>query len=591
MLVHLRVENFALIDHLELEFGEGLHVLTGETGAGKSIILDAIDGAVGGKVSAQAVRSGAERAVLEATFRATPELRQWLEREELGLENPEQELFVCSREISSRGNRTRINGIVVNRQQIQALREQLIEITAQGQTWSLGKEQRQRDWLDSFGGQELIAVKKRVSELFSAVTETREILGKRQKQEQERLQQLDLWQYQLQEIRSAQISDPNELEQLEQEQLKLSHTVELQQKSYQLYQILYENDSETACADLLGKGEMLLREMVAIDPQLSGIYDLVSSALAQVEEAGRAINQYGMSIEADPDRLDYVESRIRKLKQICRKYGASLSEVIAYEQKLQQELCSLQGDTLSVAAITEKLQQQEQELLAACQELTHLRQQSALQLEAQLIPLLKALAMDKVRFQVQITPKPPQKDGADHICFLFSANPGEPLQALADIASGGEMSRFFLALKTCLAPSDAVSTLIFDEIDAGVSGRVAQAIAKQLWRLSRHRQVLCVTHQPIIAAIADRHFHVTKTVQGDRTTVRVELLDQEQRKQELADIASGMGETSSAIAFAESLLEQANQLKTHDTPSPTPRTTAKPSQPSHKRTRASQQSG
>ncbi len=587
MLIHLRIENFALIDHLELELAEGLHILTGETGAGKSIILDAIDGALGGKVSARAVRSGAERAVLEATFRANSALRQWLEQEELGLENPELGLFVCSREISSRSNRTRVNGIVVNKQQIQALREQILEITAQGQTFLLSQEHKQRDWLDGFGGKKLIAVKEKVSKLFCLAEETRNMLAKRQEQERERLQQLDLWQYQLQELSSAQISDPDELAQLEQEQFKLSHSVELQQKSYQLYEILYQNDSETACADLLGKSEAILRDMVAVDGELAGIYDLVNSALAQVEEAGRAINNYGMSIEADPDRLDYVESRIRKLKQICRKYGASLAEVIAYEQKLQQELLGLEVNSLSVAELTQKLHQQEQELITACQELTQLRQQSALQLEAKLVCILKTLAMDKVRFQVQISPKPPQSDGSDRICFLFSANPGEPLQPLADTASGGEMSRFFLALKSCFAQVDPVSTMIFDEIDAGVSGRVAQAIAKQLWMLSRDRQVLCVTHQPIIAAIADRHFHVSKTVQGDRTTVRVELLGQQQRKQELAHIASGMGETSSAIAFAESLLEQANQLKEHDTPEPTARTTAKPSQPSRKRARAS----
>ncbi len=591
MLVHLRIENFALIDYLELEFAEGLHILTGETGAGKSIILDAIDGVLGGKVSTRVVRSGAQRALLEATFRATPALRQWLEQEELGLENPELGLFVCSREISNRANRSRVNGIVVNRQQIHALREQLIEITAQGQTFLLSQESKQRDWLDSFGGQQLIAVREQVAKLFAQVTETRQALAKRQEQERERLQQLDLWQYQLQELRSAQISDPQELAQLEQEHLKLSHSVELQQKSYQLYEMLYQNDSGTACADLLGKGELLLREMVAVDPQLLGIYDLVTSALAQVEEAGRAINQYGMGIEADPDRLEYIEARIRKLKQICRKYGASLAEVIAYEEKLQRELAGLEGHSLSVAELTEKLHQQEQELLTACQKLTQLRQQSARALEAQLVAMLKTLAMEKVRFQVQITPKPPHSDGSDRICFLFSANPGEPLQPLADTASGGEMSRFFLALKTCFAQADPVSTLIFDEIDVGVSGRVAQAIAKQLWMLSRTHQVLCVTHQPIIAAIADRHFHVSKTVAGDRTTVRVELLGQEQRKQELADIASGMGETSRAIAFAESLLEQANQLKNHDTPEPTARTTAKPSQQSYKRARASQQSG
>lgn len=575
MLLTLRIENFALIDRLEIEFAQGLNILTGETGAGKSIILDAIDAVLGGKVTARSIRTGSERALIEATFEVNGYLRGWLEEQELAMDGTET--FICTREISAKTSRSRVNGIVMNKQQMQSLREQILEITAQGQTFLLSAEIRQRQWLDNFAGPEITSILEQVRILYSAVETTRNALTQRQKQELDRQQQLDLWQYQLQELHSAHLTHPEEIAELEQEQLRLSHTVELQQKSYQLYEILYENQGESACADLLGKSEHILREMITVDSELTPIYELVNSALSQVEEAGRAINNYGMTLEADPDRLEFIGERLRKLKQLCRKYGTSLAEVIAYQQKLERELAGIVGEQLSSEQLAQKLWQQEQKLKSACHTLTEIRLKAGHALSAQLVPLLKSLAMEKVRFQVAISPKPPSPDGADRVSFLFSANAGETLQPLSEIASGGEMSRFFLALKTCFAHADPISTMIFDEIDMGVSGRVAQAIAKQLWQLSRDRQVLCVTHQPIIAAIADQHFQVAKQThtldspQGpcERTTVQVKLLGLTQRKQELAHIASGTadiappkGKKSSAIAFAESLLAQATQLKT-----------------------------
>ncbi|MFN3927861.1 MAG: DNA repair protein RecN [Pseudanabaenaceae cyanobacterium] len=591
MLRHLKIVNFALIDNLELEFGSGLHILTGETGAGKSIILDAIDAVLGGKVASRAVRSGADRAIIEATFEADQELANWLVQEKLAGEDHPLKTFVCSREISSKANRSRVNGTLVNKQQMQYLRDQLLEITAQGQTLLLSQASKQREWLDNFAGEQLKIVKERVRNLFFTVAETRNLLQKKQQQEREKLQQLDLWQYQLKELQEADITDPHELENLQQEYQKLSHSADLQQKSYQLYEILYQNQQEIACADLLGKSEMILREMVSFDPELKSIYELVNTALAYVEEAGRAINSYGMSIEADPDRLAYLETRIRKLKQLCRKYGASLAEVIAYQHKLEQELLGLESDNLSLEVLTAKLAEEEQALLSACQELTQIRQATARNLEVKLTEILKSLALEKVRFHIEITTHPPTPEGIDHICFLFSANPGEELQPLSEIASGGEMSRFLLGLKSC--HGDNARLLIFDEIDVGVSGKVAQAIAKQLWLLSRGRQVLCVTHQPIIAAVADQHFHVSKTTTGEKTTVQVKLLGLAERKQELAQIASGLQGTESAIAFAETLLMQAQNLKQHDQSRSQPTTSATPStgRKGTKRTRAGRQSG
>ncbi|HEY9658004.1 MAG TPA: DNA repair protein RecN, partial [Allocoleopsis sp.] len=515
MLISLKIENFALVDRLELELGAGLNVLTGETGAGKSIILDALDAALGGKVNSRAVRTGAERALIEATFDLDPALITWLAEQQIELVDDMS--LICSRELMvNRGNvrsRSRVNGVLVNKQQMESLRDRLLEITAQGQTMQLGQSTLQREWLDGFGGTDLIEQREAVADAYMAAQQAFKILEKRRQFEQQRLQQLDLFEYQGKELLAANLSEPTELEDLEHERQRLSHSVELQQNSYQVYQALYQNDSGAdACADLLGKAEDLLSDMLRYDDQLQPLLDMVSDALAQVEEAGRQINAYGESLETDPERLQTVEDRIIQLKQICKKYGPTLAEAIAYSQQVQRELEELSGSGQSLEVLEQQYQARQAELTEACAKLTTSRRKAAQELEALLIKELKPLAMDKVQFKVDIAPCPATATGADRITFLFSPNPGEPLQPLTDIASGGEMSRFLLALKACFSQIDAVGTMVFDEIDVGVSGRVAQAIAEKLHQLGQLHQVLCVTHQPIVAAMADRHFRVNKEV-------------------------------------------------------------------------------
>lgn len=606
MLLSLKIENFALIDRLELELYAGLNILTGETGAGKSIVLDALDAALGGKVSARMLRTGTDRANIEATFSTNQAIAQWLEVQEI--DALDADTLICSREITARSNRTRVNGVVVNKQQIQELRDRLVEITAQGQTILLSQAAQQRQWLDSFGdqafNQSLSLQRQKVAKLFEIKERSRKALFDRQQNERNRLQHLDMLRYQLKELEAANLDDPDELENLESDRNRLAHSVELQKQGYAVYEALYQNDGGNACADLLGQAESILTAMVELDREAEGILELVSSALAQVEEAGRQINNYANRLESDPEQLESIEQRINQIKQICRKYG-TLPEAIAYTEKLQNELAELTDQSISIEDLERKAEADLQALFKACKKLTELRRQTAIALEQSQIEALKMLAMEKVRFQVGIYPMEPTALGSDRIVFEFSPNLGEPLQPLAEIASGGEMSRFLLALKTCFVKQKTqeihqtidvemshthVGTMVFDEIDAGVSGRVAQAIATQLWQLSRSSQILCVTHQPLIAAIADRHFHVSKDVIGDRTQVQIRLLEIEERKQELAQIASGksfeqdksQGKSqgkgkkvkgksepkseidsalSQAIAFAESLLEQAATIK------------------------------
>jgi DNA repair protein RecN (Recombination protein N) len=596
MLHTLRIENFALIDRLELEFAIGLNVLTGETGAGKSIILDGIDTVLGGKVTSRAIRTGAKRALLEASFSLDPHLEAWLAAQEI---EPLEDRLVCSREIvNTQGglrSRSRLNGVLVNKQQIESLRDRLVEITAQGQAVQLGQSAMQREWLDSFGGPELLQQRAIVSAAFTAWQQARQALDQYRQSEQQRLQQLDLLEYQARELGAANLQDPDELEQLDQEEQRLSHSVELQQQSYQTYQILYHNEhGELACADLLGQAEATLELMSRHDRQVQPILDLVSDALAQVEEAGRQINAYGEALETDPQRLEAVAARLMELKQICRKYGPTLAEAIAYYQRTQAELEALNSKGQSLEDLEQNYRGCQATLTQACAQLTQLRQAAAEDLEARIIGELKPLAMEKVQFCVAITAAPAAIHGADAISFLFSPNPGEPLQPLTEIASGGEMSRFLLALQACFSQVDPVGTLIFDEIDVGVSGRVVQAIAQKFYQLSQHHQVLCVTHQPIVAAMADSHFRVekqitdqasqsatqlkTKTVQtkttpatseaiasegeshSERTVIRVTTLQNRQRQEELAQLAGGHS-AKDAMAFADSLLHQAAQIR------------------------------
>jgi DNA repair protein RecN (Recombination protein N) len=585
MLVSLHIENFALVDHLELSLGGGLNVLTGETGAGKSIILDALDLALGGKASQRSLRAGATRMLIEAQFQMSTAVQRWLQ--EADIDPLDESVVVCSRELSlpqgTLRSRSRVNGVLVNKQQMDELRDRLVDITAQGQTLQLGQASLQRGWLDGFGGPEVLAQRQRVTQQFERFQKAQTRLNQFRQSQQQRFQQIDALTYQRSELQEAALGDPDEQQALEQEVLRLSHSVELQQQSFQAYQLLYDHPDGHACADLLGEAIGILQQMEAVDQGIQPMLDMVQDGLAQVQEAGLQLHRYGDALETDPERLDEIQLRLQLLKQICRKYGPTLADAIAYQARIEAELAALTDEGTSLEALEAELDVANQTLQQSCQTLTGLRQQTAQALEARLIAALKPLALEKVQFQIHLEPIAATANGADRIAFLFSPNPGEPLQPLAEIASGGEMSRFLLALKACFSDVDQVPTLVFDEVDVGVSGRVAQAIAEKLHQLGTHHQVLCITHQPIVAAMADHHFHVEKQVlpavraathpssgepDSERTVVRIHPLAETERSQEIAHLV-GSETTAQTLAFAESLLQQANQIR-HQHTAPLP---------------------
>ena len=580
MLVNLKINNFALVDSLELNLENGLSVLTGETGAGKSIILDAIDMVLGGKANSRMIRTGSDRSLLEATFQIDAGLNQWLEEQEI--DPLEEDTLVCSREIvvgkTNLRSRSRVNGVLVNRQLMADLRSRLVEITAQGQTVNLLISEQQRYLLDAYGGKAIDKQLKRVAAAYESTQAAKKDLDRRIQSEQELLQRQDLLKFQLKDLDEAELTDANELDELEQERDRLSHVVELQQLGNQTYQTLYEGDDDApAGADLLGKAESCLMEMAEYDSELNPILEMVQSGLAQIVEAGQQINSYSEGLEADPQRLEEIETRIRQLKNICRKYGPELTDAIGLYERLKSELATITGDGQSIAALELAYQSALTQLTQECAKLTQLRQKAATKLEKQLVKELKPLAMDKVLFECRLVEAAPTVMGADKVVFYFSPNAGETIQPLSVIASGGEMSRFLLALKACFTGAEQSSgTLIFDEIDAGVSGKVAQAIAEKLHQLGKQHQVLCVTHQPLIAAMANGHFKVEKTIVEEtskssakngssisdiRTVVRVKpLANHKVRAEELAQITGGH-DAEDAIAFAESLLTKAAKYR------------------------------
>ena len=557
MLTGLQLQNIALIDQLELEFGSGFTVLTGETGAGKSILLDALDAVLGGAQGAagqRLLRDGSERARIEASFQLSPQLRDWLSEADF---EPEDELLVSrewKRQDGDRwSSRSRLNGTPVNRQQLLSLRPLLIDLTVQGQTQLLSKPGQQRRWLDRLGGSSLAALKADVASAWQGWCESAAALEaverEQQRSEEERADQEAL----LEQLEAAGLEDPGEQERLEQEQDRLVHGVRLQEGLAQLFRRLRDAAEQApSLQDHLAASVQELQSMAQLDSSLVELRDQALDLEANVEELLRCLDHYGLALESDPEHLDRIQERLADLKRLQRRHGLDLAGLIDRRDALRQRL----GDG-GFAADLERLRlvelSQRQQRDQANNALRQARSEAAVALQASLLELLPPMGLANVRFKVDLRAADPADHGADAVCFLFSANPGQPMAPLTEVASGGEMSRFLLALKTTLAAVDGSSTLLFDEIDAGVSGRVSGAMADLLRSLGEQRQVFCVTHQPLVAAVADHHFRVSKEVDEGVTYSRVsQLRDTRERRQELAELAGG----DQADLYAASLLAQ-----------------------------------
>jgi DNA repair protein RecN (Recombination protein N) len=559
VLLEISIRNFALIDNVRLALAPGLNVLTGETGAGKSIIIDAVELALGARASIDIIRTGAEKAVVDVVFdiMETPALGRLVA--DMGLGEATDPTLVISREVPIDGRATcRANGRTVNLSVLRELTERLIDIHGQHEHQSLLRLDRHVDLLDAFGGDEASALRATVAAAHRAWQDTLEEIRSLAGDERDRARRVDLLKFQADEIRRAQLK-PHEEEALQEERRLLASAEKRHEATARAYACLYgsEGAGPGSAHDQLGRALSSLEDMAAMDPTAVPMLEAVRQASYQIDDTARDIRQYRDAIFFDPARLAEVESRLDLIGSLKRKYGADLGEVLSFAAAAAGELERLENSAELLAALEIRAGAERDQLEALAAQLTQTRHRVADTLVGAIEGSLGDLGMKKTRFGVSLLPETsPGPRGAERVEFLFSPNPGEPPKPLGRIASGGEMSRVMLALKAILAETDEISTMIFDEIDSGVGGGAAQAVGEKLAAIALTRQVVCVTHLARIASLANAHHLIVKESTGQRTETRVKTLSAGERVEEVARMLAGHPPTPITLANAQEMLEQ-----------------------------------
>ena len=557
MLLELRAENYAVIDRAVATFGRGLNLLTGETGAGKSILIDALALLLGGKASSDVVRHGAEKAVVGCVFEMTPGAIEILEAN--GIE-AETEDVLLRREIAANGKgRVFVNNQPTTVGVLRQLAPELALVHSQGETLGSFDQVQQRLLLDRFGAISGDAV----AEAFAVWRATTEKLNELQSAEQDRLRMADLWRFQSGEIAAAGLVAEDEDSQLEAEKRVLGNAEKLYTAAMSAHDLLYE--SEGAAEATLGAALKHLEELARYDSRFAEPVLQLAAAKATVEDLSAEVRDFAEGINATPERLEEIEDRLAALDRLKRKYGSTLGEVIAFGKDAAAKLAEVENRDALLIELTAKQAADAEAYRAAAAALSDARAAAAKKLEAAAVLQINDLAMS-ARFHIAVKGEGEwTAHGWDAVECLIATNAGEPLKPLDEIASGGEMSRVMLALKVTVEEATAVAgrrkkavlprTLVFDEIDIGIGGRAAEAVGKKLKALSKGQQVICITHLPQIAAFGDQHFLIEKTVRQGRTQTEVRLMEHSDRVEEIARMLSGEKLTDTSLKHAEQLLE------------------------------------
>jgi DNA repair protein RecN (Recombination protein N) len=562
MLTELRIENFAIIQNLELAFAPGLNIFTGETGAGKSIILDALEAVIGGKADTTSIRTGADRASVEATFSLPPGNRaaveELLEREDL---MDEGDTFLLSREVRREGRSTgRVNGRAVSLPVMRELGAYLIDIHGQSEHLSLLTVKSHLGLLDRYAGsQDHLAAYRTI---YRELQSVRKDLAMLRESEQDALRRTDLLNFQVQEIEAAHLKEDEE-DELVQERTRLANAENLANLAQQALNLLDESTPEAqSISDLSGQAAQALLSLSRIDASQAALAEQTQGLVDSMAEISRVLRAYLESIEFNPRRLTEVEERLELLHTLKRKYGADIPAVLDFAVNARKQLDMITHAGERIAELEIKETGLLEKLSAAARELSAKRSQAAAALGTAMERELGDLNMSGAGFAVDMQTEADEEgltladgsrvafdeNGVDKVEFLIAPNPGEGLKPLVKIASGGETSRLMLALKNVLAKADTIPTLIFDEIDQGIGGRVGFTVGEKLWRLGREHQVFCVTHLPQLAAFGDRHFRVRKEVVDERTLTLVDALPDAGRLEELALMLGGAGEANRQAA-------------------------------------------
>ncbi|MCM3710935.1 DNA repair protein RecN [Sporosarcina luteola] len=562
MLGEISIHNFAIIEHLEVTFEEGLTVLTGETGAGKSIIIDAVQLLAGARGSQEFIRHGAKKAELEGMFTIDDANHPVFGKlAEFGIDC-EDGIIILRRDLNASGKTTcRINGKLVTIASLREIGSQLIDIHGQHDNQELMHEKRHINLLDQFAGVGLAEAHRNYIEIYNQYTKLKRRLETASENEQQVAQRIDLYSFQLKEIDSAELIIGEE-EELEEEKMKLQHF----NRIFERLNTAYESISgDNHALDWVGSAMSDLEDAASVNKELESHSEIVSSSFYSLQDTAHELKSIIDRMEYDPTRLPIVEDRLAMLVTLKRKYGATIEDILIYREKIADDLDQLLNRDERLGQEQEKLIQLEKDLEVEANELSIIRQEAALRLQDAIMMQLKELHMEKSTFNVSITRKASgsfDSNGFDEVIFLISTNLGEPLKPLVKIASGGELSRIMLALKTIFSKHQGITSIIFDEVDTGVSGRVAQAIADKIAMVATHSQVLCISHLPQVAAMADHHLLIRKEVKANRTTTAVAEITDLERTKELSRMLSGAEITTLTLQHADELLSIADERKT-----------------------------
>lgn len=559
MLLTMHIKNIALIEEIDIDFHDQLNILTGETGAGKSIIIGSLGICLGGKFPKELLRDETKDGLVELAFSVEqPAIREALEAMEVELD--EQDELLISRRLSPNGRTVnRVNDMTVTISRLKDIASLLIDLHAQHEQQTLLKPAKHLEILDRFGGEDIQKLKKQVQEDYHSYREIEEEKKKGSMDEAERNKRVDFLKYQIKEIQDAKLVE-GEDEQLEHQYKKAVNAKEILQYANDIYAMT--GYGSTSAAEQLGRAIRDMRRLTELDEELADASNILQDADGLLADFNREISEYMKDMEFDESEFHEMESRLDQINSLKAKYGNSISEILDSLTSFEKEYETLSGYDAYIKELSERWKKQTAKLEASCRALSEKRRALAEKLCAKIRESLEDMNFNMVRFEMRFETAPVYSaNGYDDACFYISTNVGETMRPLQEVASGGELSRIMLAMKSCLANQDDTPTLVFDEIDVGISGRTAQKVAEKMSILSRHHQVICITHLPQIAAMADAHYLIEKNVENEKTISSIRLLSKEEEIEELARLIGGAKITETTIHTVTEMKGLAEQAK------------------------------
>lgn len=568
MLSQLIIKNFAIIDEVEINFKEGLTVITGETGAGKSIIADAIDFLLGLRASTDLIKTGTNKAIVEGVFKIKSFIafpKEWLI--ENGFESEDKVELTLSRELTSQGSKVRINGSLASVSHLNFLRGFLVEIHKQSEHIELLKIEKQLEILDSFGDDKHKVLSENYKTSFSAYDSLKTRLNRTLEESNSLIKKIDFLEHEVKEIEKSNIENPEEEEELKTKREILLNKKELTENTNLIHELI---NNESGLLQNITQIKKLLQKNSDFDKSFEQYFERIESSISEIKDLSSFISNYSDNLGSDEENLDEIEERLDLFYNLKKKYGKSLEEVLKYKEKAEKELKELRKLSSSKDELEKELKQFEKETNILGDKLTESRENITKLFVDKINEELKSLGFQNVLFIVEFTKCEMSFNGKEQIQFLFSANPDEPPKPLLKVASGGELSRIMLAIKSCTCSTlvNQCQTMIFDEVDVGVSGEVAASVAKKLYKISNKNQIVCITHQPIIAAMADNYYMTVKNVTNGVTSVLVKKIESSEKAEAIAYLLTpekGLkGLSEDAISYANSLIENAKKIKAKD---------------------------